>query len=84
MQPVLDGLAASPDDRGLLAQVQAIAREHPGPEPLDLDAECTTGVSEDTTLGLIPEPVSALPEGTYRVEISESDLARAQLPTLRG
>ena len=84
VQPVLDDLAASPHDGGLLEQVAQIGAAHPGPEPLDLPAECTTGRSKDTALGLIPSEVSALPAGTYRVEIDDGDLARSNETNTAG
>ena len=40
MQPVIDGLAADPDNADLLADIQAIAAEYPDTETPDVAPEC--------------------------------------------
>ena len=40
VQPVIDGLAADPDNADLLADIQAIAAEYPDTEVPDVDPEC--------------------------------------------
>ena len=84
VRPVLDELAASATDEGLLAQIQEIAQAHPGPEPIDLPEECSTDVDGVDRVGAVPAEVSSLPEGSYRVEVSTADLERASITSAGG
>jgi TRAP-type C4-dicarboxylate transport system substrate-binding protein len=76
VQPVIAGLAEDP----LWPQLQAIAERHPEPEELDVPAGCTaraTTVSGDP--GPAPSSPAGLPEGRYRVQITQADLEAAGL-----
>jgi TRAP-type C4-dicarboxylate transport system substrate-binding protein len=74
VRPVLDGLATNPADAVVLNEIQAIAARNPDPEPLDVPAECRHGIATFGGLGPIPDTVSALPDGVYRVELTPADL----------
>ena len=74
VQPVLDDLADDP----LLAQLEAIAAEHPDPEGLAVPASCGGGSAVRTgDPGPIPTTPTGLPNGTYRAEISQQDVVEA-------
>jgi TRAP-type C4-dicarboxylate transport system substrate-binding protein len=73
LRPVLDTLAADPTDAQLLRDVQAIAAQHPSPEPLDVPASCGQRVVGDGSLGPIPTAVSTLPDGVYRLKLTRPE-----------
>jgi TRAP-type C4-dicarboxylate transport system substrate-binding protein len=80
LAPVLDGLAADPDDGELLADVQTVAAANAAPDIPDVPTDCQQGaIDDDANLGAIPEEVSELPDGEYRVEITTADVAGAGL-----
>lgn len=76
--PVIAALAADAESGPMLKQIQTIAAQNPGPDAPDVPASCRQPVSE-TAGGPqdIPEQVSALPDGQYRVEITAEDVAAA-------
>ena len=73
--PVLERLAAKPADAQLLRDIQTIANQNPGPEKLDVPASCQPAVAGGGSLGPIPTTVSALPDGVYRRELTQQDIA---------
>jgi hypothetical protein len=75
LRPVLDRLAAKPADAQLLRDIQTIANQNPGPEKLDIPASCRHAVAGGGSLGPIPTTVSALPDGVYRRELTQQDIA---------
>jgi TRAP-type C4-dicarboxylate transport system substrate-binding protein len=76
--PVIEGLAADAESAPLLAEIQALAEQHPDADVPDVPASCrATEVPEAAGLGPIPSEVSAIPDGAYRVEISLADLEAA-------
>lgn len=78
LRPVLDRLATNPTSAQLLRDIRAIAAQHPGPEPLAVPAACRRAVTTNSrSLGPVPTTVSALPEGVYRTEVSQADVAAA-------
>jgi hypothetical protein len=80
LAPVLDGIAADPDDGELLADIQTVAAANAAPDMPDVSTDCQQGaINDDASLGAIPEVVSELPDGEYRVEITTGDVAGAGL-----
>ena len=77
LRPVLERLAAKPADAQLLRDIQTIASQNPGPEKLDVPASCRHAVAGGGSLGSIPTTVSALPDGVYRRELTQQDIAAA-------
>jgi TRAP-type C4-dicarboxylate transport system substrate-binding protein len=77
LRPVLDRLAAKPADAQLLRDIQTIANQNPGPEKLDVPANCQQAAAGSGSLGSIPTTVSALPDGVYRRELTQQDIAAA-------
>jgi hypothetical protein len=85
-QDQLDGLRqsfapvyAQLDDDSLWPEVRELASEYPDVEKPEVPAECMGSpefASEDPE---VPEEVSALPDGLYRVEIAVSDVEAAGL-----
>ena len=76
VQPVIDALSASEADRAVLADVLAIAAEHPDAYVPAVPEECM-GEPADDPLGEVPNEVSSLPDGQYRTEIRLADLNAA-------
>ncbi len=77
LRPVLERLAAKPADAQLLRDIQTIASQNPGPEKLDVPASCRKAVAGSGSPGSIPTTVSALPDGVYRRELTQQDIAAA-------
>jgi TRAP-type C4-dicarboxylate transport system substrate-binding protein len=77
LRPVLEKLAAKPADAQLLRDIQTIASQNPGPEKLDVPASCRYAVAGGGSLDSIPTTVSALPDGVYRRELTQQDIAAA-------
>ncbi|TCC47812.1 hypothetical protein E0H75_24000 [Kribbella capetownensis] len=77
VRPVIDRLAADPDDGPILKQVQAVAAANPAIEAPTVSAACQNSPAAGTELGPIPATASELPAGVYRVEIKLADLAAA-------
>jgi TRAP-type C4-dicarboxylate transport system substrate-binding protein len=76
--PVIEGLAADAESAPLLAEIQALAAQHPDTDVPTVPASCrATEVAEVAGLGPIPNEVSSIPGGTYRVEISLADVEAA-------
>lgn len=76
VEPVLDTLAASEADGELLADVLAIASEHPDTYVPAVPEECIGEPAEDP-LAEVPDETSSMPDGQYRTEIRLADLAAA-------
>jgi TRAP-type C4-dicarboxylate transport system substrate-binding protein len=77
LRPVLERLAAKPADAQLLRDIQTIANQNPGPERLDVPASCRQAAAGGGSVGSIPATVSALPDGVYRRELTQQDIAAA-------
>ncbi|MET0640937.1 MAG: TRAP transporter substrate-binding protein DctP [Jiangellaceae bacterium] len=84
LQPVLDGLAADPANGTLLAEIQAIAADHPEPDVPTVPEDCRQGTVDAPSTGGASAEVSDLPDGEYRVEITTDDLAAAGLDNHDG
>ena len=83
--PVIDRLAADTVDGPILAQLQAIAAEHPGPEPLDLPDNCLEATAAPQSGELhVPTEVSGLPNGIYQVAITLADIQAAGIDNSPG
>ncbi|HEX7171290.1 MAG TPA: TRAP transporter substrate-binding protein DctP [Candidatus Limnocylindria bacterium] len=76
VQPVIDALNASEADQALLADVLAIAADHPEPDVPEVPEACV-GDAPDDPLADVPDDVSSLPDGLYRTEIRLADLTAA-------
>jgi TRAP-type C4-dicarboxylate transport system substrate-binding protein len=77
LRPVLERLAAKPADAQLLREIQTIANQNPGPEKLDVPPSCQHAAAAGGSLSSIPTTVSALPDGVYRRELTQQDIAAA-------
>ena len=84
LQPVLEGLAGDPANGALLAEIQAIAADHPEPDVPPVPEDCRQGTVDAPSTGGASAEVSDLPDGDYRVEISTDDLAAAGLDNHDG
>src|SRR5215217_1413246 len=84
LQPVLDGLAADPANGALLTEIQAIAAGHPEPDVPTVPEACQQGTADDRPTGRDPGPVSDLPDGIYRTEVTVADLAVAGYTNANG
>jgi TRAP-type C4-dicarboxylate transport system substrate-binding protein len=82
--PVVERLAADLVDGPILAEIQAIAAEHPGPEPLDVPDSCREATATQDAAMVVPDEVSELPDGTYEVEITLADVAAAGIDNSPG
>jgi TRAP-type C4-dicarboxylate transport system substrate-binding protein len=78
LAPVIARLAADPVDGPLLADVQAIAANHPTVDIPDVPADCRH-LDELGAAPEIPTAVSSLPDGTYRQAVTLADLAALKL-----
>jgi TRAP-type C4-dicarboxylate transport system substrate-binding protein len=85
-QDQLDGLRQSFasvysrfEDDSLWPQVQALASGYPDAEKPEIPAECMGSPGVASEAPEIPEEVSAIPDGLYRVEIAVSDVDAAGL-----
>jgi len=76
VQPVIDALAASEFDQALLADVLAIAADHPDAHVPPVPEECI-GEPADDPLAEVPDEISSLPDGQYRTEIRLIDVTEA-------
>jgi TRAP-type C4-dicarboxylate transport system substrate-binding protein len=77
LRPVLDKLAADPTNAQLLRDLQAIAKQHPGPEAPDVPASCAQGVADNGSLGPVPAAASDLPDGVYRRQLTHEEVDAA-------
>jgi TRAP-type C4-dicarboxylate transport system substrate-binding protein len=84
LQPVLDDLADHPANGALLAEIQAIAANHPRPDVPIVPKDCQQGKAEKQSAGTVPDDMADLPDGEYRVEITTDDLAAAGLDNHDG
>jgi hypothetical protein len=76
--PVIDSLAADADSASLLTAIQELAAQYPEPDVPDVPASCKESAAPDPSgIGPIPDEVSAIPEGTYRVEITLAEVEAA-------
>jgi hypothetical protein len=82
--PVVERLAADPVDGPILAELRAIAAMHPGPEPLDMPDSCREATAPQDAGVVVPDEVSGLPNGTYRVTITAGDLEAASISNDEG
>jgi len=82
--PVIERLAADPVDGPILAELQAIAAEHPGPEPLDITDNCREATAAGSGEFVVPDETSELPDGIYRVEVTLSDVQAAGIDNSPG
>lgn len=75
VQPVLDDLSEDP----ALAEVRSIGERHPA-DALTVPDGCDGGaLARVGDPGPIPDDPAGIPDGTYRVEITEADLAASGL-----
>jgi hypothetical protein len=73
--PVLDGLRADPATAPVMELVDAIGERHP-PDVVDVPEDCRTpGAGTESVAE--PTTVAEIPDGLYRVEISEDAVAAA-------
>lgn len=77
-KPVIDGLAADAESAPLLAAIKELAEQHPQADAPDVPAECLRA-DNITAENSVPDERSALPDGTYRVEITLDDVEAAGL-----
>jgi hypothetical protein len=82
--PVVERLAADPVDGPILAELQAIAAEHPGPEVLDVPDGCREATAPQDAAVVVPDEVSELPDGTYQVVITLADVQAAGIDNSPG
>jgi len=82
LAPMLDGLAAD----SLFGQVQAISSQHPVVESPEVSEDCREAAvgADPTALDAIPDEVATIPEGVYRVDITEADVEAAGVPVGPG
>ena len=80
--PVLTQLAGDP----LMADIQALAAQHPEADVPDVPADCRQAMatSDRNVMSGIPDEISALPEGIYRVDINLDDVEGAGLSNGSG
>lgn len=77
VQPVVDRLGADPDEAPLLREVQAVAELHPA-DVITVQDSCTTEANFPEATD-VPTTLAPIPEGTYRKQITEEEVARAGL-----
>ena len=77
VQPVVDGLAADPAEAPLLREVQEVAERHPA-DVITVDESCTTDANLPDASD-VPTTLAPIPEGTYRKQITEEEVAQAGL-----
>jgi TRAP-type C4-dicarboxylate transport system substrate-binding protein len=77
VQPVIDGLAADPAEAALLHEVQSVAGLHPA-DVITVEDSCTTEATLPDESD-VPTTLAPIPEGTYRKQITEEDVAQAGL-----
>jgi TRAP-type C4-dicarboxylate transport system substrate-binding protein len=75
--PVVEQLADDPVTGPLLEQIQGVAAEHATPDVPGVPETCGAAAVPDDELGPVPEEVSSLPDGSYRVEITLADVEAA-------
>ena len=84
VQPSLDALAADPTDGSLLRDIQAIAASRPATDD-PTPAACGAGDPASNAAGEeVPKTPSALPDGQYRISVSQKDLGEHHLSNNDG
>ncbi len=83
LQPVLDGLAADPTSGPMLKEIQAIATANPLADVPNVPEACQR-TGKEAPAPKIPQEVSALPNGVYRVELTTEDVLAAGLDNHDG
>jgi len=78
LQPVLDRLAADPKSGPMLKEIQASATANPLADVPNVPAACRQ-TGQEAPVTKIPQEVSALPNGVYRVELTTQDVQAAGL-----
>ncbi|TCO51369.1 TRAP-type C4-dicarboxylate transport system substrate-binding protein [Kribbella antiqua] len=78
LQPVLDRLAADPKTGPMLKDIQAIATANPLADVPNVPEACRQ-TGKEAPVTKIPQQVSALPNGVYRVELTVQDVLAAGL-----
>jgi TRAP-type C4-dicarboxylate transport system substrate-binding protein len=78
VSPVIEKIATDPLNGPLLAKIQAIAAQYPQIEEPDVPASCrdTAGIGPSPS---IPATASSLPNGTYRMQVTQADAKRLGL-----
>ena len=84
VRPVIQALAADPEDGPILKEVQAIGAANPAVEVPTVPIACQATSRKPTEIGQIPAATSTLPEGIYRVELSKADYEAAGLADVDG
>jgi TRAP-type C4-dicarboxylate transport system substrate-binding protein len=85
LTPVVDQLASDPLNGPLLAKIKAVAQQNAASETLKVNNDCRKGVSVDESIaGTIPRSAAAIPDGTYRVQISTDEVLAAGLDNHDG
>lgn len=80
---VIDELAKDPDEARLLRVVQAAAELHPNQDAITVQDSCTTEANLPNVSD-IPTTLAPIPNGTYRKQITEEDVAAAGLANNDG
>jgi TRAP-type C4-dicarboxylate transport system substrate-binding protein len=84
IRPVIQRLAADPEDGPILKEIQAIGSANPAVEVPTVPIDCQGTSQKPTELGQIPAAASTLPEGIYRVELSKADYEAVGLAKVDG
>ncbi len=85
LAPVIERLAADPQNGPLLSKVKAVAAQNTAGETLEVDNDCRKGVSVDERIaGTIPRSPALISDGTYRVQISTEEVLAAGLDNHEG
>jgi TRAP-type C4-dicarboxylate transport system substrate-binding protein len=83
VKPVIDRLAGDPAEATLLGAVQSAAVANPMPDAITVSVNC---IGEDSAPAIsdIPTTIAPIPDGTYRKQITEEDVADAGLTNNDG
>ena len=85
LAPVLDRLAADPSSAALLAAIKAHVQDDVAPELLTVDDRCRRGASVDKrSTYVIPKTTAPIPEGDYRIQLTEDEVRAAGLDDRSG
>ena len=82
VQPVVHELAENPDEAPLLKEVRAVAELYAS-DTITVQDSCTTETNLPDESDIRPD-LAPIPDGTYRKQISEEELARAGLSNNDG
>ncbi len=83
VEPVIDKLAADPVSGPILAGIQAVAAQYPQVEEPDVPASCRD-IASNVPSPSIPATESSLPNGTYRMQVTQADAKRLGVPMEYG